>query len=45
MVFENKKGIVTHPAMLFVIAFIIGVVVTILWAQQYIAVPFPFCGR
>jgi len=40
---RNKKGIVTHPAMLFLIAFILGVVVTILWAKQLIAVPFPFC--
>jgi len=40
----NKKGIITHPGMMFAIAFILGVVVTILWAKQLIAVPFPFCG-
>ena len=42
-ILRNRKGFVTHPAMLFVIAFILGVVLTILWAKQYIAVPFPFC--
>ena len=41
---KNKKGIVTHPAMLFVIAFALGVIATILWAKQLIAVQFPFCG-
>ena len=41
---NNKKGIVTHPGFLFVVAFVLGVVLTILWAKQYIAIPFPFCG-
>ena len=40
---RNKKGIVSHPAVMFTIAFILGVIVTVLWANQIIAVPFPFC--
>ncbi len=42
-IFKSKKGIVTHPAIMFTIAFILGVIVTILWAKQIIAIPFPFC--
>ena len=40
---KEKKAFVTHPAMLFVIAFALGVIATILWAKQIIAVQFPFC--
>ena len=43
-ILKNKKGIVTHPAFLFIIAFALGVIATILWAKQIIAVQFPFCG-
>ena len=44
-ILNDRKGIITHPAMMFFIAFVLGVVVTILWAKQIIAVPFPFCGK
>jgi hypothetical protein len=39
----DKKGIVTHPVSLFVVAVIVGMVLAILWAKKYIAVPSPFC--
>ena len=44
-ILKYKNGFVTHPGMMFAIAFILGVVVAILWAKQLIAVPFPFCGN
>lgn len=40
---KNKTAFIAHPAVWIAIAFILGVVVTILWAQQYVSVPFPFC--
>ena len=40
---RNKKAIVTHPVTLFFIGVIIGVILTILWANQTIAIQFPFC--
>ena len=43
-ILKYKNGFVTHPGMMFAIAFILGVVVTILWAKQIISVSFPFCG-
>ena len=42
-IFNNKKGIVTHPVVLFLIGVVIGVVITILWANGTIAIAFPFC--
>ena len=40
----DKKAFVTHPVSMFLVAVIIGMVIAILWAQQYISVPFPFCN-
>ena len=42
-IFNNKKGIVTHPVTLFIVGVVIGMVLAYLWAKQYIAVPSPFC--
>jgi hypothetical protein len=39
----NKKAIVTHPVSLFLIAVIVGMVLAILWAKGFVAVPSPFC--
>ena len=41
---KNKKGIITHPAMMFAIALVLGLVVAYLWIN-YTTVPNPFCGR
>ena len=43
--FKSKKGIVTHPVMLFFAGIVIGIILTILWANGTINVPFPFCGK
>ena len=40
---KNKKAIVTHPAMMFLIAFILGLVAAYLWIH-YTTVPNPFCN-
>ena len=42
-VFNGKKGFVAHPVMLFIVGVVIGVILTVLWAKQIIAIPFPFC--
>ena len=39
---ENKKGIITHPAGMFVIALILGLVLAYVWIH-YISIPNPFC--
>ncbi len=44
MITMDKKGIVTHPVSMFLVAVIIGMVLAILWAQGFISVPFPFCN-
>ncbi len=45
MIPMDKKAIVTHPVSLFLIALVIGAVLAILWAQGYVSIPFPFCGK
>ncbi|MBI2647609.1 hypothetical protein HYW99_03970 [Candidatus Woesearchaeota archaeon] len=42
-ILDSKRGFVTHPVMLFLIGVVIGIVITILWAKQLIAISFPFC--
>jgi len=42
-IFNNKKGIVTHPVMLFFVGVLVGLVLAYLWGQGYIAVASPFC--
>ncbi|MBI2652658.1 hypothetical protein HYX00_04295 [Candidatus Woesearchaeota archaeon] len=42
-IFDLKNGYIAHPGMLFIVGLIIGIVLTVLWAQQIISVPFPFC--
>lgn len=39
---KNKRGIVTHPAMMFVIAFVLGLVAAYLWIN-YVDIANPFC--
>lgn len=41
-IFNDKKGIVTHPVTLFIVAVIVGLVVAYLWVK-YTTVPNPFC--
>lgn len=41
-IFNDKKGIVTHPVTLFIVAVIVGLVVAYLWVN-YTTVPNPFC--
>ena len=41
-IFSSKKGIVTHPAMMFAIALILGLVLAYLWIN-YTTIPNPFC--
>lgn len=37
-----KKGFVQHPAMMFVIALVLGLVLAYLWIN-YLAIPNPYC--
>jgi len=41
-IFNSKKGIVTHPVVLFVIALVLGMVLAYAWIN-YIDVANPFC--
>jgi len=41
-IFSSKKGIVTHPAAMFAIALILGLVLAYVWIN-YVNVPNPFC--
>ncbi len=41
-IFENKKGFVTHPVMLFVVGVILGLVLAYVWVN-YTSVANPFC--
>ena len=44
-IFKNQRGFVTHPAMLFVFALVLGLVLAYVWIK-YTSVPNPFCpGR
>jgi hypothetical protein len=43
-IFSSKKGIVTHPVMLFAFGVLLGLVLAYLWARKYINIPDPFCG-
>ena len=42
--FENKKGIVTHPVMLFFVGVIIGLILAYVWIN-YVSIPNPFCAK
>ena len=42
--FDMKKGIITHPGVMFLIAFILGLVVAYLWVN-YTTVANPFCPK
>jgi len=39
---RSKKGIVTHPVILFIIGIVLGLVVAYLWAN-YTTMAHPFC--
>ena len=39
---NNKRAIVTHPAMLFIIALVLGLVLAYVWIK-YINIPNPYC--
>jgi hypothetical protein len=41
-IFNNKKGIVTHPAIMFITAVILGIVLAYLWVN-YTTIANPFC--
>ncbi len=41
-IFNSKKAIITHPAAMFVIALILGLVLAYVWIN-YTTVPNPFC--
>ena len=41
-IFKSKKAIVTHPAMMFAIALVLGLVLAYVWIK-YTTVPNPFC--
>lgn len=41
-IFGNKRGIVTHPLMLFFFGVAVGLVLAYLWIN-YITIPNPFC--
>ena len=39
----SKKGIVTHPVTLFIVAVIIGLALAYVWVK-FTNIPNPFCG-
>ncbi|MFH2028232.1 MAG: hypothetical protein ABIJ08_03780 [Nanoarchaeota archaeon] len=39
----NKKGFITHPIFLAVVAFIVGMVLMYLIAKKMIPIPIPVC--
>lgn len=41
-IFKSKRGIVTHPVVLFIIGVVLGLVLAYLWIK-YTTVPNPFC--
>ena len=41
-IFKNKKGIVTHPVVLFFVGVLVGVVLVYLWIN-YTTIANPFC--
>ena len=41
---DMKNGIITHPGMMFLIAFVLGLVVAYLWAN-YTTLANPFCAK
>ena len=41
-IFKSKRGIVTHPVVLFVVGVVLGLVLAYIWVK-YITVPNPFC--
>ena len=41
---KSKRGIVTHPAMMFIIALVLGLVLAYVWIN-YISIPNPFCPK
>ncbi len=43
-IFGNKSGIITHPAMMFVFAMVLGLVLAYVWIN-YINIPNPFCPK
>ena len=41
--FKSKKGIVTHPVVLFIVGVVIGLVLAYVWITYMPTVPNPFC--
>lgn len=43
-IFENRKGIVTHPVTMFIVAVVVGLILAYLWIN-YVDIPNPFCPK
>ncbi|MBI2657240.1 hypothetical protein HYX08_00935 [Candidatus Woesearchaeota archaeon] len=43
-IFKSKKGIVTHPVMLFVFGVVLGLILAYLWVN-YTTIANPFCAK
>ena len=43
-IFNGKKGIVTHPVTMFVIALVLGLILAYVWIN-YVNIPNPFCPK
>ena len=43
-IFKSKRGIVTHPVVLFLVGVALGLVLAYVWIH-YVSVPNPFCAR
>lgn len=41
-IFKSKRGIVTHPVVLFIVGVVLGLVVAYLWVK-YTTIANPFC--
>jgi len=40
---KNRRAFVTHPAMLFIVAMVLGLVVAWFWIHYVPGIPNPFC--
>ena len=43
-IFENKKGIVTHPVTLFFVGVVLGLILAYLWIN-FTTIANPFCPK
>ncbi|MBI2102181.1 hypothetical protein HYT53_06235 [Candidatus Woesearchaeota archaeon] len=42
-IFNDKRGIVTHPVTMFIFALVLGLVLAYIWVH-YINIPNPYCS-